>query len=838
MRIKTGLAIAFLLLPIVGCAHEASLRTTELGPNKCLATDGNDQSSGRFPDACWRTFQAAADRVLPGDRVCFQPGTYGGAKITRSGTVPGRITWARCPNVQQGAVLIRQNDEKTRRVIEITGNVTDHTIDGLDWSPELYGAGVDGLYMAGGNHRWHVRNMRFLGEKRSGKQLWDKTTEIGPNGQNNRRRLWRIKGNDIVLEKNFARYWPFQFLSESDGTYRALVAYNNFAYSGSHTVAIASKCLGQIVRTGNNYYRNIFGGSYTSDSTQINLDTSSGNPHSPDGMQGPQLLPCKGGYRLTQNIMVANAENGPDMKGWDNSIIEFNAFVTTASDSSGPIDGINFSCGGGYVGRPQTSILARGNLSADNSNAHANTRAEAAVYGISAVHNWRSAIGVDRDKCGGNAVATAWASNTTMVNNLIDSHGSGPNISVGSNLYADGNVYAEDTRWQLDKVGSYQTLELWQEALRKHANKFVGFDENAQVIPRQQLFEVDTEHWTMGQAYPDTFAIEDIVERLPELYPSADLETGGAPVGFVERDGFGHEVYVGRWWTSFCCAWEQAAGWHSDVVLIDGKKRQLGGSDGQPGVDAKRQMLILSEPLQVEKGQAIDVVYPSGRTSRQRGAHEFWAGTEVIVDPPEPPEPPPVIEPPSETVTFSIPTSFSENDAEEECPVFDELGTVACPVNLTSGFLDLVGIKKDGLWNETGLRFDTLGIDDKTVDIRLQFTPTATRTGVTSVAITLESSSNCRPFAVDDGNLSARARVDAVVPWVIHGDWTADFAVETPSLKPLFLALIENRVWKSGSAVCLFVKPTTDQDQDYKAVFSFDRDAPQAPALIVERTID
>lgn len=94
-----------------------------------VSTSGADVNPGTSEGAAWRTLQAAANRVNPGDRVEVLAGNYVGFNMTRDGTSAARITFAARP----GAAVTTANTWNNQDGINLEG-ADFVTIDGFNVS--------------------------------------------------------------------------------------------------------------------------------------------------------------------------------------------------------------------------------------------------------------------------------------------------------------------------------------------------------------------------------------------------------------------------------------------------------------------------------------------------------------------------------------------------------------------------------------------------------------------------------------------------------------------------------------------------------------------------------
>ena len=86
------------MFKMIMCAGMLILTATAQAATWHVATNGSDQNAGTARQPL-RSWQAAVNRAMPGDRILIQPGTYRvsgnrgyGVRIRRSGTATAPIT--------------------------------------------------------------------------------------------------------------------------------------------------------------------------------------------------------------------------------------------------------------------------------------------------------------------------------------------------------------------------------------------------------------------------------------------------------------------------------------------------------------------------------------------------------------------------------------------------------------------------------------------------------------------------------------------------------------------------------------------------------------------------
>ena len=143
------------------------------------------------------------------------------------------------------------------------------------------------------------------------------------------------------------------------------------------------------------------------------------------------------------------------------------------------------------------------------------------------------------------------------------------------------------------------------------------------------------------------------------------------------------------------------------------------------------------------------------------------------------------------------------NDAEE-------FVSTAVP-DLSSGDLEL-GFDRTNA-QLVGLRFAGLALPPGAVitNAWVQFTADEVSNAATSLVIQGENVNSSGPFTTAVGNLSARARTAASVPWVPVA-WptigAAGVGQRTPSVAPIIQEIVSRPGWLSGNALTLFVSGT------------------------------
>ena len=151
-------------------------------------------------------------------------------------------------------------------------------------------------------------------------------------------------------------------------------------------------------------------------------------------------------------------------------------------------------------------------------------------------------------------------------------------------------------------------------------------------------------------------------------------------------------------------------------------------------------------------------------------------------------------------------------------------------VSLESTDLELVRDDGGPADQLVGLRFASVAIPRQAAidNAWLEFTTDETASDPTALTIQGEASDNAAPFTTEAGNLSARPRTSASVPWA-PGAWsTVGEAHRSPGIAPVLQELVDRSQWQSGNALALLIGGTGKRVAE-----SYNGDANKAPVLCV-----
>ena len=647
MRIVFGL---FLLL----------LSSNAVATQYCVdEANGSEGNTGLYPNECFVVSQTAVTVAGDGDSICWEPGAYSGFRVDTSNQ-----TYERCPGAAVGSVTVDGSITTTKASIYVNAGVTGGVIDGLDFSFDLYASGQYGLFMGASNHSWQIRNMGYnraedISLYKSGADNYQwvggrgEITALCPFASECRTQLWHLRGDDIVFENNFGRYWSFQFVGEDKSTRRLVVQHNDFAHSSHHIIAVDSDCSGSADwMTGNVYYENYFGQSWISDGWQINSDASAPAGTKDQGTNNPVPLPCKGGYHITRNIMYGNGEQAIDTKGLKESVIEHNLLLGNPSDNDGPSDGYDPTCSGAItIGSDswEHNRIVRGNVTFNNPRSSTGTDGGDPVYGNVGINDFRGNFSGD-DVCnvssgsyGFGGIKYSWAGPTVIANNIfvggllnaVDVN-QGRSTSASDPAIIDYNQYGIGAnRWVWNSGTERASFTDWKSDLAADStvegNDANGTDGVAldDVLIDQTMEGVEFGYGPTDDSFtPITkTAVDAMISRLAL---KTVLQTGGGHIAEVRANSTGATIDVGAQANAFCCRWNLPSNSPVDKDTI----RINGSTDRQVvSVDIANNTITVDSAVSVTAGDTIDIVYPSGRTSLQVGAHEYWTGT-VVTPPP------------------------------------------------------------------------------------------------------------------------------------------------------------------------------------------------------------
>jgi beta-lactam-binding protein with PASTA domain len=154
---------------------------------------------------------------------------------------------------------------------------------------------------------------------------------------------------------------------------------------------------------------------------------------------------------------------------------------------------------------------------------------------------------------------------------------------------------------------------------------------------------------------------------------------------------------------------------------------------------------------------------------------------------------------------------------------------------LTSSDLELVSdLRTIGSDQTVGMRFNGAGIPQGVTvsSAYLQFQVDEVGTDFTSLTIRGEAIDNSPTFVSANGNLSARNRTAASVPW-LPGPWSTAGAAgpdqQTPDLSAVIQEIVNRPGWSSGNSLTIIINGTGQRTAE-----SYDGDPAAAPLLLIQ----
>ena len=133
--------------------------------------------------------------------------------------------------------------------------------------------------------------------------------------------------------------------------------------------------------------------------------------------------------------------------------------------------------------------------------------------------------------------------------------------------------------------------------------------------------------------------------------------------------------------------------------------------------------------------------------------------------------------------------------------------------------------------NWVGLRFSGLPIPKDAVIERayLEFYSRSSTSNTVTYTIKGENSGNAAPYATTRRNLTGRSYVSQTVGWS-PGRWDRNKRYQSPDIKTIVQQQVRHSDWRAGNALAFLV----DQGGRSRSIASYDRNATQAPRLVVE----
>jgi hypothetical protein len=812
---------------------------------------GSDAASGA-PGDCFKTGQAGMDAVQPGDSLCFMPGTYAAMSTVTSGTRTGRITLKYCAGVvgdsannqnclYKGSVDDVNGGGSNRAQIEGGSGHDYYTIDSLEFCANSYQSGKAHIYQWG-NDYWYIKDTKFLGDVKTGAELWTDKSGQGRDGTDNNIALIRIKGTGTYMTGLQAYYTPFQHIAFGDDFTLSTLVKSELGWSGSHTMTMDKYCGGSSFRKTKLRIDKLKAwSSWTSDAGQSSKTAEA--PDNPNDPYQSSLYPCMGDIRISDTICAANGEGCWDAKGWRRAVIERTVIALMyGNGNSGASHPELVTCSAAALGggsETHIELLARDNVLMDVP-VGINWRENNAVYGNTFLNDSFYMTGV-RGTCTAGKLGDGWGDPGIWINNAFPTLGRFVSIDSSGNSQSrlDYNVYdSSDPAWYRDgSVNTeYNTLASWQSYLTGY--NAIGGDANSVMASTDDILVDNTMDGSdatdpeervhfdfndVNDPFPD-FVIQDVLDMIPRMALETTWSTGGGSVGTVAAAATSSTtIDVGDTSTSFCCVTnggitsqeyldmglsaEEAAYAVdlrvNDLIEIKGpstttqQARILSMSSDTASMDFN--LLHLDGPVTVKSGDTIDKICTGGEdctdglTSTARGAFGYWEG-DAELPPPVPPERP------------TFPVDASNLDGFED---------IAGAMDITSDSLPVGGSGGAGDPTDT-----EVSISDVADDCSAQTGSATSCSRTQDVAYNNNNSMAFRDIQIPAGSTINTAYVDVYgnhnqsgskdVPVKIQSGCTAPTPALTTDSIPALAQLTETHDWATPVTWLNGVRMTTD----------------------------
>ena len=443
-----------------------------------IAKNGNDNNQGTKSKP-WGTIRKANNTLSAGDTVFIRGGVYRDViEPQRSGTASERIIYSGYLNEKATIVGIKDSKYVVAIGKKIRGNSNPNsyiTVQNLNIKKENPPKGTSSNVAIIGNSKHNIiKNCRIVNNSNVTKEAKNGIKEMG---------ILLSGSIDNLIENNYISGLSLQGIKIINGARLNTIRKNTIINNWFDAIRIGTN---KNIIQGNLIEDNVLGGSIISDGIQTNQDFS---------------LPTKSitnrGHIIRGNIIYNNAENGIDLKGAANILIEGNIIYGNYSDNDGFLGDNEHqrhgSPGGIHKGTNSGSndIIIRYNIIYDN------------FSGTNLFDGWKiynnTIIANNRDYTGSNSNYSpnakpsftgiknfsGAANRASIKNNIIGNHRIGElGINMNSRVDIDYNLYFNNSQnTQLINYlgkGNWQklTLSQWKQLLSNKIN-VAGNDRNS-----------------------------------------------------------------------------------------------------------------------------------------------------------------------------------------------------------------------------------------------------------------------------------------------------------------------------------------------------------------------
>lgn len=897
MRILTAL----FLLSLASVVYGQDVRQD---PDWCVSGNGNDNNSGTYPNSCKRELNAAISVASDGDIICMNAGGYGGFTVpdkSPPGTPAKGIIIKRCSGKASDAdVILEDRNRAGSSIVSITGPNVDIsgfyiTGDMAEWRQGIStnanyfktSGSATNLKLHDIEVRGNIQNIINQCNSRAASDPDIEASKCSTPGYamsiNNGSRIAIIASEAAGLHLyNIKTHYYTGSLTSGDLT-SALVENNDIRYAPHNLIRLRNVCNNlALYKEGATIRNNIIVGNARSDFIQKNVLDKPGteNPKNPNPfISGSQWkYPCRGVVAILNNIVIAMGEQPVDGKGGTDYLIQGNVFVASLQDSDGPwwckpqpCEPAKRTWGGTLRGQPFVNILARDNLYIDNGPGFGGKWEGSFEYNATLVNLGRWFTDGPLSNYFAHTGAGNYGGDFGIQNSVIapNNPGGGGYMEGATADYAffDGNI------WESDSVGwcridsgkctqwFYNIADWRSHLLSRNQSVYKATAQNSIEAPKNEIFvtqniqnKVQTGDWwdyDVDQVLADLQAgVYDIKDEVLGV----NTEDGGQPLALTTQAGTGGRIWVGWASAKFCCRADELSRFNGnvlgDMVIVNGQEsritdmrdmRNQGTNDGAGGW-----LQLANTSIATSQGDAVDIRYDAGHTSRVIGARGYWRGTDVT-DPPPPSRPPPPYQ-----VLSSADDGFEVNTTVSVTG--PELIIGETPPGTGSGSLqnriasDDDDKRKSPSSGWTGGRLE-IGTNENIVifrDLGIPAGATVDSAYIEFVANNSASSVGTVPiYAINDhapvapGSGTANPPLDSVgsVAWAIDSGWTVEDVKQTADIATLIQARIDDAGWVEGASDIGLFLDLASVGTPKRLAYDYSSDPAKAALLVVSWTV-
>jgi len=736
-----------------------------------VAPSGSDSNPGTLSQP-WRTLEHANERVQPGDTVHVRAGTY--ADVIEpfvSGSRGRPITYK---NYQDEEVTI-EGIPGVYRIVAIGWKVRGNwgqrdyiVVEGFDVRfKEIPGSDRDVVsnFFVHGDHNI-IRNNKIVnhGDVIAEADFYN-VRESGIN----------LDGDYNLIEHNYIKGMLSQAIGCSG---RFNIARNNVIVGTHGNAFMVGSAKGTI--QGHLFERNLMIGSRLSDGVQSNGDFSL----PPEELA---LDTSTRGFVIRNNVVWGNAENGIDLKGSSDMVVENNIIYANIADNDGPVDGHQRGMAGGVMrgsGQSSKDLIVRNNVIYDNCGGIRQDDGYT-MYNNTILNNTHDYTGPNssyRHSSRPNFVGICgWGSGQAIKNNILGDH---PIVELaifrsGIKQDVDGNCYFHTyatpqfaINYVSDGDWDQASFTQWQAYLQTQPN--AGGREEHSMLTDPRFVNVPGRITGFHEQYDF------------RLRPDSPAIDAGVPLTRTVGAGSGLTLQLAH-----------ARYFFDGYGIVKGDRIQLAGAPETArivAIDYSNDTIIVDAPLDWADGQGVSLTHD---------------GTAPDIGAPYDP--------------FGVRVLAGTDDAEER------LDTSA--VSLGSSDLEL---GRDAAEQLVGVRFTNVRIPHgaRILWAYVQFAVDETGAESSSFQVCGEDADNASGFAAETGNLSGRPATAASVPWAPRS-WNvvgeAGPRQRTPDIAAVLQEIVDRPGWQPGNALALFVSGAGKRVAE-----SCDGDPARAPALYFE----